>query len=113
MSDRAKERGKHQLGTVGSGNHFVEVGYVAERFDDGVADRLGLGAGTVTVFIHSGSRGLGYQVCDDYLDAMGLIDLKKSGEGVVGKTTMISLPGIPAKVLSDNIESTLKRRKAM
>jgi len=70
VSDRAKERGKHQLGTVGSGNHFVEVGYVAERFDDGVADRLGLGAGTVTVFIHSGSRGLGYQVCDDYLDAM-------------------------------------------
>jgi len=47
------------------------------------------------------------------LDAMGLIDAKKSGEGVVGKTTMISLPGIPAKVLSDNIESTLKRRKAM
>ncbi len=47
------------------------------------------------------------------LDAMGLIDLKKSGEGVVGKTTMISLPGIPAKVLSDNIESTLKRRRAM
>jgi cell division control protein 6 len=47
------------------------------------------------------------------LDAMGLIDLKKSGEGVVGKTTMISLPGIPAKVLSDNIESTLKRRQAM
>jgi cell division control protein 6 len=47
------------------------------------------------------------------LDAMGLIDAKKSGEGVVGKTTMISLPGIPAKVLADNIESTLKRRKAM
>ena len=47
------------------------------------------------------------------LDAMGLIDAKKSGEGVVGKTTMISLPGIPAKVLSDNIETTLKRRKAM
>src|SRR2546422_510742 len=47
------------------------------------------------------------------LDAMGLIDAKKSGEGVVGKTTMISLPGIPAKTLADNIESTLKRRKAM
>jgi len=70
VSDRAKERGGDQLGTVGSGNHFVEVGYVAERYDATVADRLGLAPGTVTVFIHSGSRGLGYQVCDDYLDTM-------------------------------------------
>jgi tRNA-splicing ligase RtcB len=70
VSERAKERGKDQLGTVGSGNHFVEVGYVAERFDDGAADRLGLAPGTVTIFIHSGSRGLGYQVCDDSLDTM-------------------------------------------
>src|SRR3989475_4129543 len=70
VSDHAKERGKSQLGTVGSGNHFVEVGYVAERHDERVADRLGLGPATVTVFIHSGSRGLGYQVCDDHLDLM-------------------------------------------
>ena len=70
VSERAKERGKNQLGTVGSGNHFIEVDYVTERFDARVADRLGLGAGTVTLFIHSGSRGLGYQVCDDYLDRM-------------------------------------------
>jgi tRNA-splicing ligase RtcB (3'-phosphate/5'-hydroxy nucleic acid ligase) len=70
VSERAKERGKNQLGTVGSGNHFIEVDYVTERFDAPVADRLGLGAGTVTLFIHSGSRGLGYQVCDDYLDRM-------------------------------------------
>ena len=47
------------------------------------------------------------------LDAMGLIDAKKSGEGVVGKTTMISLPGIPARILSDNIEATLKRRRSI
>jgi tRNA-splicing ligase RtcB len=70
VSDRAKERGRGQLGTVGSGNHFVEVGYVSERYDDRVADRLGLATATVTVFIHSGSRGLGYQVCDDHLDLM-------------------------------------------
>ena len=70
VSDRAKERGKSQLGTVGSGNHFVEVGYVAETFDPAVASRLGLEPGRVTVFIHSGSRGLGYQVCDDSLDVM-------------------------------------------
>ena len=70
VSDRAKSRGRDQLGTVGSGNHFIEVGYVAERYDTKVADRLGLEPGTVTVSIHSGSRGLGYQVCDDYLDTM-------------------------------------------
>jgi len=70
VSDRARQRGRNQLGTVGSGNHFVEVGHVAEVFDEAVAARLGLGPGTVTVFIHSGSRGLGYQVCDDHLDTM-------------------------------------------
>jgi len=70
VSERAKERGKSQLGTVGSGNHFVEVGYVAETFDAAVAQRLGLEPGRLTVFIHSGSRGLGYQVCDDSLDGM-------------------------------------------
>jgi tRNA-splicing ligase RtcB len=70
VSKRAKERGRNQVGTVGSGNHFVEVGYVAEVYDQHAAERLGLMRGVVTVFIHSGSRGLGYQVCDDYLDTM-------------------------------------------
>ncbi len=70
VSQRAKERGRNQLGTVGSGNHFVEVGWVAERDDEAAADALGLTAGRVTVFIHSGSRGLGHQVCDDHLDVM-------------------------------------------
>jgi tRNA-splicing ligase RtcB len=70
VSPRAKKRGATQLGTVGSGNHFVEVGYVAEIYDDEVANRLGLRPNSVTFFIHSGSRGLGYQVCDDYLDTM-------------------------------------------
>jgi len=70
VSQRAKERGKNQLGTVGSGNHFVEVGYVAEVFDEVAANQLGLHPGTITIFIHSGSRGLGYQVCDDNLDTM-------------------------------------------
>jgi tRNA-splicing ligase RtcB len=70
VSDRAKARGAKQLGTVGSGNHFVEVGHVDEIFDDVVASALGLARDTVTVFIHSGSRGLGHQVCDENLDAM-------------------------------------------
>ncbi|MFC1660851.1 RtcB family protein [Gemmatimonadota bacterium] len=70
VSDRAVQRGRDQVGTVGSGNHFIEVGVVEEVYDEGAAHRLGLDLDTVTVFIHSGSRGLGYQVCDDYLEVM-------------------------------------------
>jgi tRNA-splicing ligase RtcB (3'-phosphate/5'-hydroxy nucleic acid ligase) len=70
VSDRAVTRGRDQVGTVGSGNHFIEVGFVDQVFDEDAAAQLGLPVGTVTVFIHSGSRGLGYQVCDDYLDVM-------------------------------------------
>lgn len=70
VSDRAKARGRRQLGTVGSGNHFVEIGFVSEVFHEAAATAWGLEPGRVTVLIHSGSRGLGYQVCDDYLDVM-------------------------------------------
>jgi tRNA-splicing ligase RtcB len=70
VSERAIERGKPQLGTVGSGNHFIEVGHVAEVFDAKAADAFGLAPGAITVFIHSGSRGLGYQVCDDFITVM-------------------------------------------
>src|SRR5205085_3370396 len=65
VSERAKQRGGGQLGTMGSGNHFVEVQLVDEIFD-GAADVYGLREGQVTVLIHSGSRGLGHQVCSDY-----------------------------------------------
>lgn len=70
LSDRAVKRGRDQLGTVGSGNHFIEIGWVDTVYDAAAAERLGLERGTVTVFIHSGSRGLGYQVCDDYIQVM-------------------------------------------
>jgi len=70
VGERAVERGRPQLGTVGSGNHFVEIGHVDEVYDSDVAAKLGLERGTVTVFIHSGSRGLGHQVCSDFLDVM-------------------------------------------
>jgi tRNA-splicing ligase RtcB len=70
VSQRALQRGRDQVGTVGSGNHFVEVGFVDEVYDVAAALELGLEPGTVTVIIHSGSRGLGYQVCDDYLEVM-------------------------------------------
>jgi len=70
LSRRAIDRGKDQVGTVGSGNHFIEVGFVDRVYDSSVGSRMGLEPGTVTVFVHSGSRGLGYQVCDDYLGTM-------------------------------------------
>ncbi len=69
VSETARRRGADQCGTVGSGNHFVEV-QVVERIEDPVAaSAFALAVGQVTVLIHSGSRGLGYQVCDDYLTA--------------------------------------------
>jgi tRNA-splicing ligase RtcB len=67
VSDRAKERGNNQVGTLGSGNHFLEVQKVAEIYDADAAETLGLFPGQVVVMIHSGSRGFGHQVCEDYL----------------------------------------------
>jgi tRNA-splicing ligase RtcB (3'-phosphate/5'-hydroxy nucleic acid ligase) len=71
VSDRAGERGQTQLGTLGSGNHFAELQYVAEVFDERIASAFGLAPGQITVMIHSGSRGLGHQVCTDHLKVMG------------------------------------------
>jgi tRNA-splicing ligase RtcB len=71
LSERALERGLKQVGTLGSGNHFLEVDRVDEIYDSEVASALGLWLGQVTMVIHSGSRGLGYQTCDDSLRAMG------------------------------------------
>ena len=71
VSDHAKKRGLSQVGTLGSGNHFVEVQYVERVFDPSRAEALGLYENEVVVLIHSGSRGLGHQVCTDYLREMG------------------------------------------
>ena len=70
VSDRAVDRGRDQCGTLGAGNHFAEVQAVDEIYDPDAAQRFGLEIGTVTVMIHSGSRGLGHQVCDDSLRVM-------------------------------------------
>ena len=70
LSSRARERGAPQLGTLGSGNHFAEVQVVDEVLDETAAAAFGLTEGNLTVLLHSGSRGLGYQVCDDALDSM-------------------------------------------
>ena len=70
VSTRAFERGSTQLGTLGSGNHFAELQYVSEIYDERIADAFGLRRDQVTVMIHSGSRGLGHQVCEDHLRVM-------------------------------------------
>ena len=71
VSAHARERGKRQLGSLGSGNHFLEVQTVEAVYDPRVASALGLSEGVVTAMIHTGSRGLGHQVCTDYLDITG------------------------------------------
>ncbi len=70
VSDRALARGADQCGTVGAGNHFIEVQVVDRIADPQAAAAFGLHAGQICVLIHSGSRGLGYQVCDDALRAL-------------------------------------------
>jgi tRNA-splicing ligase RtcB len=71
VSERAKQRGRGQIGTLGSGNHFLEVQYVEQIHDPLAAQPLGLERGQVVILIHCGSRGLGHQVCTDYLAQMG------------------------------------------
>ncbi|MCL4523217.1 MAG: RtcB family protein [Acidobacteria bacterium] len=70
VSDRAKQRGRTQIGTLGSGNHFLEVQYVQKIFEPEIAETFGLREDQVVVLIHCGSRGLGHQVCTDYLKLM-------------------------------------------
>ena len=70
LSEHAKKRGSDQLGTLGSGNHFLEVQHIDEIFDQEVANAFGLSKGLVTIMIHCGSRGLGHQTCTDYVRKM-------------------------------------------
>ncbi|MBN2382509.1 RtcB family protein [bacterium] len=71
VSTKALDRGKNQLGTLGSGNHFVEIQEIDQIYDQRTAEAFGLFKGQMTVMIHSGSRGLGHQVCTDFLAVMG------------------------------------------
>ncbi|AKG90711.1 hypothetical protein GAH_02018 [Geoglobus ahangari] len=70
VSRKARDRGRGQLGTLGSGNHFLEVQYVDKIYDEETAKVFGLEEGMVTVMIHTGSRGLGHQVCTDFLSVL-------------------------------------------
>jgi tRNA-splicing ligase RtcB (3'-phosphate/5'-hydroxy nucleic acid ligase) len=71
VSRHSQERGIRQLGSLGSGNHFVELQMVDEVYDDAVARRLGLRVGGLTLMIHTGSRGIGHQVCTDFVKTAG------------------------------------------
>ncbi|MBI1805318.1 MAG: RtcB family protein [Ignavibacteriae bacterium] len=84
VSHRAKDRGHRQLGTLGSGNHFLEIQVVDEVYDAGTASRFGVHENQIVVLIHSGSRGLGHQVCTDYLEIMQ-DGMKKYGISVVDR----------------------------
>lgn len=70
VSQRALQRGKKQIGTLGAGNHFLEIQKVSKVFDREAARVFGVREGQITIMIHTGSRGLGYQICDDYLKMM-------------------------------------------
>jgi len=70
ISNKAYERGRAQQGTLGSGNHFLEVQHVDEIYDERAANSLGLFRDQITVMIHTGSRGFGHQVCTDFLEVM-------------------------------------------
>ena len=80
VSQRARDRGRDQLGTMGSGNHFVELQVVERVFDGATASAFGIAAGQLTVLIHTGSRGLGHQVCTDFVR---LMDTKREEYGLV------------------------------
>ena len=78
ISDRALKRGHDELGTLGSGNHFLEIQVVDEIYDTKIANVFNLFQGQLTVLIHTGSRGFGHQICDDFLKEMGT-HAEKSG----------------------------------
>ncbi len=94
VSESAKKRGLKQLGTLGSGNHFLEVQAVDEVFDPEFAPALGLAPGQVVVMLHTGSRGLGHQVATDYIQEM---DRALASDGVTLVDRQLSCAPIPSE----------------
>lgn len=103
VSDKARKRGAPQLGSLGSGNHFLEVQKVAEIHDEEAASRMGIKKGTITILIHCGSRGFGHQVCSDYL---------RVSEQAMEKYD-INLPDRELACVPNNSEEGESYRKAM
>ncbi|MFB6117807.1 RtcB family protein [Halosegnis sp.] len=91
VSKKAKDRGMNQLGSLGSGNHFLEVQRVTDVFDPATADAYGLSEEQVVVLIHCGSRGLGHQTCNDYLR-----DIEREHEDLLAKLPDRELAAAPA-----------------
>lgn len=103
VSERARKRGAPQLGSLGSGNHFLEVQKVDRIHDEAAAERMGIRLGTITILIHCGSRGFGHQVCSDYLRVSERA-LQKYG---------ITLPDRELACVPNNSEEGDSYRKAM
>jgi tRNA-splicing ligase RtcB len=103
VSDKARKRGAPQLGSLGSGNHFLEVQKVIEIHDQEAAKRMGIEEGTITILIHCGSRGFGHQVCSDYL---------RVSEQAMEKYD-INLPDRELACVPNNSEEGESYRKAM
>ena len=91
VSQKAKDRGRNQMGSLGSGNHFLEVQRVTDVFDGEIADAYGLSADQIVVLIHCGSRGLGHQVCNDYLRK-----IEKAHSGLLSQLPDKELAAAPA-----------------
>src|SRR6056297_2225938 len=91
ISQKAKDRGKNQLGSLGSGNHFLEVQRVTDVFREDVADEFDLQEDQIVVLIHCGSRGLGHQTCNDYLR-----EIEKTHSGLLNQLPDKELAAAPA-----------------
>ncbi|MEF8774096.1 MAG: RtcB family protein, partial [Halobacteriales archaeon] len=91
ISQKAKDRGKNQVGSLGSGNHFLEVQRVTDVYREDVADAYGLSEDQVVVLIHTGSRGLGHQICTDYLR-----DIEQRHQGLLDRLPDKELAAAPA-----------------
>ncbi|MEF8872114.1 MAG: RtcB family protein [Haloarculaceae archaeon] len=91
ISQKAKDRGANQIGSLGSGNHFLEVQRVTDIYREDVAEEFGLEADQVVVLIHCGSRGLGHQVCTDYLR-----DIEQTHQGLLNQLPDKELAAAPA-----------------
>ena len=91
ISKKAKDRGKNQVGSLGSGNHFLEVQRVTDVYREDVAEAFGLEEEQIVVLIHCGSRGLGHQVCTDYLR-----DIEKAHQGMLNQLPDKELAAAPA-----------------
>jgi tRNA-splicing ligase RtcB len=103
VSDTARKRGAPQLGSLGSGNHFLEVQKIEKIYDEEAAKRMGIKEGNVTVLIHCGSRGFGHQICSDYL---------RVSEGALQKYD-IQLPDRELACVPNSSEEGESYRKAM